>query len=32
MKNGGWWTLDREAIEDLELGGEYAAMLTKLGD
>lgn len=32
MKNSGWWTLDREAIEDLELGSEYAAMLAVLDD
>ena len=32
MKNSGWWTVDKEAIEDLELGAEYATLLSQLGD
>lgn len=32
MKNSGWWTLDKEALEDLELGDEYATMVALLGD
>ena len=32
MKNSGWWAIDKEAIEDLELGAEFAALQTQLGD
>lgn len=32
MKNSGWWDINKETIEDLELGAAYTALLAQLGD